>query len=545
MSNVAIIIPGYNCEPYVKATLESLMGQGDALRWVDRVILADDCSTDRTIGVARAVWKGQIPLEVVEARQNRGEYQNMNEAVARLPKYIEWFLILHADNLAKPGWIATLLDRIAVADEKIGTICTSWDDLYEDGRVAPGENRQRPTPERIVGNRASVAGTILRGCWWHISSCAIRVKTYREIGGLPLGLRLKGDWDFLLRLLACGWDVEYVPKALMLYRANPAGSSSVSFQRHRDVFEALTVTQRYHDVLSIHSLIGYHGYHLKTLARRLVGGVARGHFRRAFATFPAAFFTLHSLGRCLRERVLGRRYFHWVSSSDPTNEARIAVLSVAMQRFYCRQATRETYQHMLDLEDSQQPVTEDALAKAVLELDPVTVLEVGCGSGRIYQRLRDQGYRNTYIGVEVSPQVIADNQRWFPDARWFCGSGYDLPVTGASQDCVFAYYVLEHCAYPERFLESLLRVVRPGGTLLLVFPDFTVTGLFGSQALGLSEGRAREHLRAGRRLHALVALYDSRIRLPRALRQARKKVGPFPVKLSQMWMRFTWPAGKK
>jgi hypothetical protein len=132
------------------------------------------------------------------------------------------------------------------------------------------------------------------------------VKTYREIGGLPLGLRLKGDWDFLLRLLSFGWDVEYVPRALMSYRTNPAGSSSVSFRKHRDVFETLTVTYRHHKALSVSSLVGYHCYHLKTLLRRLVGGVVRGHFQRALATFPMALFTVRSLGKCLWERAMDR-----------------------------------------------------------------------------------------------------------------------------------------------------------------------------------------------------------------------------------------------
>ena len=413
MSTIAILIPAYNCEPYVEATLQSLMEQGDALRSVDRIILTDDCSKDRTIDVARAAWKGTIPLEVFDAPQNRGEYQNMNEAVARLPKHIEWFLIMHADNLAKPGWLATLLDRVAAADEKIGTICTSWDDWYEDGRIIPGENRQPPIPARTRGDDASVAGTILRGCWWHISSCAIRVEAYQEVGGLPLGLRLKGDWDFLLRLLGSGWDVEYMPKALMLYRANPAGSSSIAFRMHRDVLETLIVTQRHHVALSLGRLIGYHAYHLKTLVRRFVGGVIRGHVQRALSTFPMAFFTLHSLGKCLWEHAVGRRCFHWVSSSDPINEARLTVLSASMTRFYSQPATREAYQRMVDSAESLQPVTEGALLQALLDARPLSVLEVGCGSGRIYQRLREEGYQNTYTGVEMSPEVIAENRRRF------------------------------------------------------------------------------------------------------------------------------------
>ena len=228
-----------------------------------------------------------------------------------------------------------------------------------------------------------------------------------------------------------------------------------------------------------------------------------------------------------------RRTFHWVSSSSPKKENELRVLSAQMEDFYTRPETRAVYQRMIDSEGSFQPLTEQVLARAVLNLCPSSVLEVGCGSGRIYQKLREHGCQSAYTGVDLATEVIEENRRRFPDANWSCGSGYDLSgVEDASQDCVLAYYVLEHCVYPERFLRSLLRVTRPGGSVILAFPDFPVARLFGSQRLGLSEGKAREHLQAGRPFHALVALYDSRVRLPRALRHARQSVGPFPVNLA-------------
>jgi SAM-dependent methyltransferase len=207
------------------------------------------------------------------------------------------------------------------------------------------------------------------------------------------------------------------------------------------------------------------------------------------------------------------------------------MLAMAMGKFYGEAATRAAYQRMVDGEAASQPETEAALCRALLRHEPSSILEVGCGSGRIYQRLRREGYQGGYAGVEMSEVVIQDNRRRFPEATWICGSGDDLPASAASWDCVFAYYVLEHCAHPERFLESLLRSVRPGGALLLTFPDFAESGVFGSQRLGLSYGNTRAHLRAGRPLHALVGLYDSRFRLPRALRRARHRFGPFPVNL--------------
>src|SRR5262249_52143596 len=99
-------------------------------------------------------------------------------------------------------------------------------------------------------------------------------------------------------------------------------------------------------------------------------------------------------------------------------------------------------------------------------------------------------------------------------------------------DCIFAYYVLEHCAFPQRFLESLLDKVKPGGRLLLTFPDMVVSKMLASQALGWDRKTAKEHLRGGHIFRALLRLWDTRIRLPTALSHARQKVGAFPVNLS-------------
>lgn len=228
---------------------------------------------------------------------------------------------------------------------------------------------------------------------------------------------------------------------------------------------------------------------------------------------------------------LGRRRFEWVSSTDPAAQSRLEQLSAAMTQFYSEQATRQAYQVMIDAPESAQPALESAFRRAILRDDQESVLEVGCGSGRIYQRLRSEGLRAHYTGVEMADHVIADNRARFPEARWITGSGYALPVAAESQDCIFAYYVLEHCVYPERLLKGVLAALKPGGRLLLTFPDMLASGIFGSQALGLDGSRAQEHLRRGRLLHAAVRLWDTRVRLPRAIRRATWSVGPFPVNL--------------
>jgi glycosyltransferase involved in cell wall biosynthesis len=299
MNNVVILVPAYQCEATIADTLTSLQSQGKALERVRAVIVADDASRDRTSEIALDSWKVQTPLQVLRSVRNRGEYVNVNEAVAQFPPEVEWFLIMHGDNLAKEHWLETLLEAIENAADRVGTICTSWDDFRVDGRVKPGENDLCGGSRIIPGDADSVRGTLNQGCWWHISSCAIRISTYRAIGGLPPGLRLKGDWDFMLRLLAAGWSIEYIPRALMLYRENPAGSSSMTFRLHEDIKETLQVIRWHRGSLRTRDVFSLHRLQLWFLVRRSVASVFRFDPHRLVHVLPASLGVLHSLASCL------------------------------------------------------------------------------------------------------------------------------------------------------------------------------------------------------------------------------------------------------
>jgi 2-polyprenyl-3-methyl-5-hydroxy-6-metoxy-1,4-benzoquinol methylase len=59
---------------------------------------------------------------------------------------------------------------------------------------------------------------------------------------------------------------------------------------------------------------------------------------------------------------------------------------------------------------------------------PDAVLEVGCGSGRIYERLFQEGMTAHYTGVEVAESVIANNRKRFSTAAWHVGTFETLPL---------------------------------------------------------------------------------------------------------------------
>jgi ubiquinone/menaquinone biosynthesis C-methylase UbiE len=233
------------------------------------------------------------------------------------------------------------------------------------------------------------------------------------------------------------------------------------------------------------------------------------------------------------------RRFRWLSSFKG-NERLLSDLNARMNWFYGQLDGRSLYQEMLD--DQEEEPSSDAvrveMPKYLCALNPETVLEVGCANGRLYRQLRRYGYAGEYFGLEVADFLIKKNKARHAEVSWNCGSAYEIPFEDDRFDACFSFFVLEHLVYPTKALSEMMRVLKPGGRLVLVFPDFAESGRFPSQLLGFSPGRASQKLRTGKLINAFVSLYDSRVRLPRALKKAAEKIGPFPVNTQPLCLAF-------
>ncbi len=211
--------------------------------------------------------------------------------------------------------------------------------------------------------------------------------------------------------------------------------------------------------------------------------------------------------------------------------------------FYSRPELRARYQAMLDAQDEaiDRASAPGRMLQEIVDFRPARIIEVGCGNGRLYRQLVSERWSGSYMGIEPGGSLIETNRPRHPEARWEAASSYAIPAPDSWADVVFSVYVLEHLVFPLRALEEMLRVLAPEGRLFIVFPDFVSTGRFGSQLLGFSPGNARSKLCRGRVWDAVVGLFDSRWRLPRALRAANQTVGPFPVNLAPLcldWSHF-------
>jgi glycosyltransferase involved in cell wall biosynthesis len=280
--DIAIIIPAYNAATTIQETLVSIQAQKSGLDRVREVLVADDASTDETVHRVRACWNCSIPLRLLERKTNVGQWLNLNEAIEELGPDTQWFFILHADDIAKPHWLAEMIRVIGTCESRVASVTASFDVLHSDGQIDYGEDFGDARREIIRGNAKSIADTIERGCWWKISSCSIRFAAYREIGQFRSDFPYMSDLNFVLRTLAAGWSIEYIPQRLSIYRQMPSGVSSKSFRVHQDVREWLAIIRDFSGYLSFSQKTRLLIRLFITLNRRIAASAFRRDWRRAW-----------------------------------------------------------------------------------------------------------------------------------------------------------------------------------------------------------------------------------------------------------------------
>lgn len=94
------------------------------------------------------------------------------------------------------------------------------------------------------------------------------------------------------------------------------------------------------------------------------------------------------------------------------------------------------------------------------------VLDAGCGTGTNSQRLVDAGFRVT--GVDLSKFALQEATRAVAGARFVEGDLTKLPFDDVSYDGIFCLGVLMHVPDFEDALIELVRVLKPGGRLVLL-----------------------------------------------------------------------------
>jgi SAM-dependent methyltransferase len=98
-----------------------------------------------------------------------------------------------------------------------------------------------------------------------------------------------------------------------------------------------------------------------------------------------------------------------------------------------------------------------------------SMLEVGCGEG--YGTAMLASVARQVIGVDYDAPAVAHASRSYPDARFVRANLAALPVRSAAVEVVATLQVIEHVWNHPEFVRECLRVLQPGGLLLVTTPN--------------------------------------------------------------------------
>jgi ubiquinone/menaquinone biosynthesis C-methylase UbiE len=103
----------------------------------------------------------------------------------------------------------------------------------------------------------------------------------------------------------------------------------------------------------------------------------------------------------------------------------------------------------------------------------INILDCGCGDGTLINLIARPGQQ--IVGVDVSELALSLAKKKIPSHKMvkLCRSKIEkLPFTENSFDLCYSTYVFEHLNNPQKAIDEMIRVCRPGGYLIFVFPNF-------------------------------------------------------------------------
>jgi ubiquinone/menaquinone biosynthesis C-methylase UbiE len=129
------------------------------------------------------------------------------------------------------------------------------------------------------------------------------------------------------------------------------------------------------------------------------------------------------------------------------------------------------------------------------------VLDLGCGTGRLLDRLADRFPDLRGTGLDFSPEMLRQARQrnhHHPRLIYVQGNAEALPFADSQFDAVFNTLSFLHYPKPEQVFSEVSRVLNPGGHFYLVDPTFKrqveseyVDVLTGGIRIYSSEGRDR------------------------------------------------------
>lgn len=122
------------------------------------------------------------------------------------------------------------------------------------------------------------------------------------------------------------------------------------------------------------------------------------------------------------------------------------------------------------------PVQRSVVAALVPRLPPSpTVLDIGCGTGRLLERIGKAAHTSQLVGLDRSAGMVEEAQRLRPHLRLELSTAEALPHPDGCFDAVVTTVSFHHWADKGAAVSEVFRVLRPRG--LFALTDMSIDDL--------------------------------------------------------------------
>ena len=252
---VSIIMPNYNSENYVKATIQSVLNQ-TYQNW--ELLFVDDCSTDNSLEIVKSFSDDRI--KILQNETNSGAAVSRNYALRMAEG--KWIAFLDSDDL----WIPEKLEK-----QLTFMVENNYDFTYTHYRVCNNgtwEDFIRVSPKKVT----------LRKMYNYCYFSTITVMYSREKLGLLQIPDIKKRNDYALWLTALRKSDAYLYPEVMSYYIRHTGSLSTV---------PISKLIKYHYQL-VHNVLGHNAFlsTLMVLNNLFHGFIKKNFYKKKTTNIP-------------------------------------------------------------------------------------------------------------------------------------------------------------------------------------------------------------------------------------------------------------------
>lgn len=202
MPRVSIVLPTYNGERYIRASIESILNQ-TYKDW--ELIIVNDASIDSTIDIVNEYVQRDSRIRVITNSTNKKLPESLNIGFESTSgEYLTW---TSDDNMYKPKAIEFMVNHLDNHSD-VDMVSCIFDFIDEDGKFV----KEVDYPE----NRITV--DLIYGC--NVGACFMyRKKLADKVGKYDKDMFCAEDYDYWCRIAVSG-RIDYVNNNLYKYRNN-------------------------------------------------------------------------------------------------------------------------------------------------------------------------------------------------------------------------------------------------------------------------------------------------------------------------------------